>query len=148
IVTALGTPFSTGATFTSLTVIVMLFVSVSVPSLTITSNVYEPGPWASVGVHVNAPLLELMLAPDGSPLRLKVSVCADKSWSVAVAVKPYGCSSSIVTADGTPESTGATLTSETVIAIVFVSVSVPSLTITSNVYVPGPWASVGVQVNA
>ena len=38
-------------------------------------------------------------------------------------------------------------TSTTVILTVVVSVAIPSDTITLNVYVPGPWLSVGVQEN-
>jgi hypothetical protein len=32
------------------------------PSLTATENVYTPGPWASVGVQLNAPVEAWMLA--------------------------------------------------------------------------------------
>src|SRR5262245_5338942 len=47
---------------------------------------------------------------------------------------------------GTPESTGAAFDSRTVIVIGADVVTTPSLAPTENVYTPGPWASVGVQV--
>jgi len=52
------------------TVTVMVSESVAVPSLTTTLKVYAPGPWASVGVQVNTPLLPSMAAPSGAPVRL------------------------------------------------------------------------------
>ena len=62
---------STGATFTSLTVTMIVSQSLSAPSLTHTSNVNDPGPCASVGVQVKAPVAETMLAPGGTvPARL------------------------------------------------------------------------------
>src|SRR5947207_2053806 len=52
---------------------------------------YEPGPCASVGVQVNTAVTGLMLAPFGAPMsRLKVSSCAGKSGSLALAVKISG----------------------------------------------------------
>ena len=49
-----------------------------------------PGPWASVGVQLNTPVVLLIVAPvgmaPGAPAaRLKVSVLAGRSASVAVA---------------------------------------------------------------
>ena len=61
---------STGATLTSFTVTVTLLLSdnAGLPlSVATTLNVYVPAPWASVGVHVNTPVEELMVAPEGAP---------------------------------------------------------------------------------
>ncbi len=141
---------ATGAMLTSLTVTVISSSSHrtgSPLSQTLTVKVNSPGPCASVGVQVNAPVAGLMLAPSGAPTRLKVRVLAGKSASVAVAVKLSAVSSATVLSPIAPR-TGATLTSPIVTVIVSHTVNVPSLTQTSNVYVPGPCASVGVQVNA
>src|SRR5689334_16487217 len=81
IVALTGTPPNVGASFTSATLMVMLLVSESVPSLTTTLNVYEPGPCDSPGVQVNTPVVGLMLAPDGWPLKLNVRVCVGTSGS-------------------------------------------------------------------
>ena len=59
----------TGATFTSLTVILTMVSpeSTGVPlSVATTLKVYVPGPCTSVGVQVNSPVLELMPAPAGT----------------------------------------------------------------------------------
>src|SRR3990172_6128453 len=83
---------STGATFTSLTVTVIVSKSLSAGEpLSVTRTVIgygpEPGPCASVGVQVNAPPA-VIAAPAGAPESSeKVSVCAGMSASVAVAVK-------------------------------------------------------------
>ena len=75
-----------------------------------------------------------MAAPAGAVKpRLNVRVLAGRSSSVAVAVKLYATISGIVTVAGTSASTGATLTSSTVMVIDCVSVNEPSLTITSKV---------------
>src|SRR4051812_31031974 len=80
-----------GALFTSLTVTVKLRTSLSAGdplSVTRTVMLLVTGPCASVGVQENKPLLELIVAPEGAPgSRVKVSVCAGSSGSVAVAVK-------------------------------------------------------------
>src|SRR5205809_5391370 len=63
---------STGALFTSFTTTVKLRVSLSGGeplSVTRAVTVFVAGPCASVGVHVNTPLLALMLAPDGGETR-------------------------------------------------------------------------------
>src|SRR5262249_62059059 len=83
-----------------------------------------------------------------SPTKLNVNVWAGMSGSVAVAVKVNAVSSSIVADDGTPEMVGATLTSLTVTEIAASVFATPSDTRTEKLYEPGPWASVGVQVNA
>src|SRR5439155_11540095 len=86
----------------------------------------------SVGVQLKAPVELLIEAPTGTmqevtlrqlvvPLtRLKVSVLAGRSWSVAVAVKDRFVSSSTFLLPMAP-STGATLTSATVTVISSVS---------------------------
>jgi len=63
---------SIGDRLTSLTVTVISSKSDSVPSVTVTLNVCNPF-CASVGVHVNSPDVELIAAPDGSPLSAKDS---------------------------------------------------------------------------
>src|SRR5438270_210874 len=68
------------------------------------------------------------------------------SESVAVAVKVYAASSLIVAEDGTPERTGAELTSFTVRLIAASVFVVLSLTRTVRLSTPGPWVSVGVSV--
>ena len=55
------------------------------PSDTRTEKEYEPGPWSSPGVQVNAPVDESIDAPVGAPTREKVRVLAGRSGSVAVA---------------------------------------------------------------
>ncbi len=98
-----ATTFNTGAAFASVTVIVIVSRSLSAGlplSVTTTSKVNVPGPCASVGVQLNAPVVGLMLAPNGTrplvPLaRLKASVWPALG-SLAVAVKLSGWPSSIV----------------------------------------------------
>jgi hypothetical protein len=61
---------STGAVFTSLTVTEIVSKSFELGDpLSVTRTVIGnvPGPCASVGVHVNAPLVALIEAPDGAP---------------------------------------------------------------------------------
>src|SRR5258708_16892188 len=84
---------STGATLTSFTVMVIVFSSKRLGeplSVTRTVTGKLPGPWASVGVQVKAPVAGSMLAPAGAPLRLKVRVLAGRSGSVAVAGERRG----------------------------------------------------------
>ena len=91
-----GTPASTGATFTSFTVMVTCCWAdrTGVPlSATLTVKVKLPGPCASVGVQENAPVAALMAAPTGAFTSEKASVLAGRSASVAVAVK-VSCASS------------------------------------------------------
>jgi len=93
-----GIAARTGVRFTSLTVTVIASSSDSagVPlSVTRTVKVYVPGPSVSVGVQLKAPSA-LIEAPAGSPTRLKVSVLAGRSGSLAVAVKVNAVSSSTV----------------------------------------------------
>ncbi len=103
-------------------------------SVTQTSKVIVP---LSGGVQLNTPVVLLIVAPAGtSPeepsARLKVSVLAGRSASVALASKVMSVPSS---PDWLPIAarTGATLTSLTVTWIVSLSLRVPSLTTTSNV---------------
>ena len=54
--------------------------------------VFVPGACVASGVHVNNPLVGLMVAPSGGlPLKLNVSCCAGMSGSVAVAVNEIVC---------------------------------------------------------
>src|ERR1044072_8401260 len=84
-----GPPASTGAEFTSFTWMLIDLVSLSAGlplSVTLTVNVYSPGPCASAGVQVKTPVLTSMLAPVGGVTSENASVCAGRSASVAVAV--------------------------------------------------------------
>ena len=95
----LPTGSSTGAVLVSLTVTVIVSRSSSagVPSsVTTTSNGYEPGPCAAVGVQVNTPDNGSIAAPAGAPERLNVSTCGGLSGSLAVAVNVSSVSSTTV----------------------------------------------------
>jgi len=62
---------STGASFTSLTIMVKVRLSVAgvgASSVTRTVIVFVLGPWASVGVQVKTPVAGFRLAPAGAPL--------------------------------------------------------------------------------
>ena len=91
---------STGATLSSPTVMVIVSESSSagVPSSvtrTVTSNV--PGPSASLGVQLNAPVVGSIAAPVGAPeSKLNVRLLAGTSASLAVAVKLSSTPSSTV----------------------------------------------------
>src|SRR5437867_4492279 len=142
---------STGATFTSLTTTVNVFASLNAGeplSVTRTVTALVLGPCASVGVQVNTPLVALMLAPAGAPgSRLKVKVLASASVAVAVNVRSVP-STRVLSPIG--ESTGAVLTSFTTIMIVSAALRAGeplSVTRKATVFVLGPCASVGVQVN-
>src|SRR5207244_9658060 len=89
IVADAGTPESTGAAFTSVTVSEIDASVFATPSLTRTVNGYVPGPCASVGVQENTPVVPPIVAPEGAPTSEKVSVCAGWSVSVALAVNVY-----------------------------------------------------------
>src|SRR5205823_5317896 len=119
-------------------------------SVTLTVRLFVPGPCASVGVHENTPLAGSMVAPGGGPTRLKVSVLAGRSGSLAVAVTVMSVSSLLVRLL-IGFSTGGEFTSLTTTVNVLASLSggVPlSVTRTVSMLVEGPCASVGVQVNA
>ncbi len=148
---------NTGAALASVTVTVSVSRSVSTAlplSVTTTSNVNVPGPWASIGVHVNTPVVGLIVAPAGmAPLvplaRLNVSVCP-ASASLAVAVKVKGRCSLIVwlpmaVSTGAWFGIASTVTLTTCSAK---SVGLP-LSVTRRVRLCEPtWSAVGVQVNA
>src|SRR5258705_10234097 len=127
-----GTPESDGATFTSVTPSEMAASVFATPSLTRTVNGYVPGPCASVGVQEKAPLVAPIVAQEGALTSENVSVCAGWSLSVALAVNVYAASSGIVADAGTPESTGAALTSVTVSEMDASVLGTPSLTRTVN----------------
>src|SRR6185369_13831942 len=143
---------STGARFTSLTVRVKLLVTLKageLSSVTLTCTGYMPGPCASVGVQAIAPYGE-MVNPVGPLTRANVSESAGRSASVAVALAVKATSSLRVWLAGTV-STGATFTSLTVRVklLVTLKAGVPlSVTLSCTGYVPGLWASVGVQAIA
>src|SRR5436190_16173180 len=101
IVALVGTFAITGAVFTSVTVIEIGASVFATPSVARTENAYVPGPWASVGVHENAPVFASMLAPVGAPTSEKLRLWAGMSLSVAVAVNVYAESSGVVGVAGT-----------------------------------------------
>src|SRR6266550_2748069 len=142
-----------GALFASATMTVKLRASVEgrePSSVTRTVIRFVLGPWASVGVQVNTPLVALMLAPAGAPeSRLKVKLLAGRSGSVAEFVTTSVLSSSIIRSAGTI-STGGRFTSATMTVKLRVSLEggePSSVTRTVIRFVLGPSASVGVQVN-
>src|ERR1044072_3969664 len=134
-----GTPASTGAEFTSFTWMLIDLVSLSAGlplSVTLTVNVYSPGPCASAGVQGKTPVLKSMLAPVGGVTSENARVCAGRSASVAVGVDVEAVCSGIVAVAGTTASTGAEFTSSTWMLIDFVSLSAGlplSVTLTVNV---------------
>ena len=110
----------TGATLTSVTLIVIAAVPLraGVPlsvARMVTGKV--PGPCASVGVQLNAPVPAPIVAPAGAPASSDhVIVFAGRSASVAVTVKASVVSSATVRFPGLV-TTGATFTSVTVTVI-------------------------------
>ena len=100
-------------------------------------------------VHVNTPVLPLMVAPAGAfDPRLNVKALAGRSASIAVFVMMIVLPAKFVRS-AIAARTGAVFTSftTTVKLCVAVKVGTPSsATCTEKVFVLGPWASVGVQV--
>src|SRR5258706_7571590 len=88
------------ALFTSVTIRVNVDVSLSLGDLlsaTRTVITLVLGPCASEGVHVNNPFVALIDASAGAPAsRLKLSVCAGMSGSVAAAVNEISVPSGAV----------------------------------------------------
>ena len=78
--------FTTGATLTSFTVIVMSSVSLVLSSVTETVILYELGPWLSVGVKVNIPDVAPMEAPAGAFISEYV-VDHPKFWKIILGIK-------------------------------------------------------------
>ena len=143
---------SAGALFDSFTEIVIVSAALKAGeplSVTRTVTLYEPGPCPSAGVHENAPPL-VMTAPAGAFERLKVSPCAGKSESLAVAENDSNAPSFTVRLPTAP-STGALFASFTVIENDSVSANGAgrplSTTRIVTGYTPGPCPSVGVQEN-
>src|SRR5437773_2673329 len=100
-----------------------------------------------VGVQVSTPVSESSVIPAGADTRLKVSVLAGRSGSVAVLVTTSVASPWIALYDGTV-STGALFASAMIMVKLLVALSdgVPlSVTMVVNVAVLGPCASLGVQ---
>src|SRR5207249_2807851 len=84
-----GTGMSSGGLFTSLTTTVKLLVSlkgVEPSSVTRTVMRLVLGPWASVGVQVNTPVLGWRFTPVGAATKLKLRALARMFVSVAVFV--------------------------------------------------------------
>src|SRR5688572_30799470 len=100
------------------------------------------------GVHEITPEEGSMVMPEGGLTRENVRVFAGRSASDADAWTPDSATPHSVLNDAGTVSTGATFTSATVITMSSKSSSVPSDTTTRAQKVPGPWSSVGVQVNA
>src|SRR4051794_33930277 len=87
-------------------------------SVTRTVTVLVLGPCASVGVQLKTPEEELIPAPEGAPgSRLKLSACAGRSGSLAVAVK-VSAFPPLIDLFPIGLSTGGALTSFTVTVIV------------------------------
>src|SRR5262245_1247749 len=147
-----ATAASAGAIFTSLTITVKVRVSLSggtPSSVTCTVNVLVLGPCASVGVQVNRPVVGLMLAPAGGETRLNVSVLAGMSGSLA-RIGVVSVLSSLTDGWAMATSTGALFSSVTTTVKFCVALrgGVPlSATRTVRIFVLGPCAAVGVQVN-
>src|SRR5262245_20667954 len=144
---------STGAAFDSLTTTlnVLVLLKPGEPlSVTRTVMLFVLGPCVSTGVQVNTPVFWLMLAPVGAPASSEyVNALAGTSASVAVTLKGNAVPS-LRACYLTTASTGAIFTSLTITVNVRVSLSggTPlSVTCAVNVFVLGPCASVGVQVN-
>src|SRR5262249_7086231 len=115
-----------GGLFTSLTTTVKLFASLNAGeplSVTRTMTLFVLGPWASLGVQLNTPVVALIVMPAGAPgSRLNVKVFAGTSGSVAVAVNDSVLPSLIVWLT-IAASEGAEFTSLTTTLKVFVSLS-------------------------
>ena len=127
-------PGNAGATFTSLTIIVKVFVALNGGeplSVTDTVRVFVLGPCASVGVQVKTPLAELIAALVGAETRLKASVCVGASASVATLVSVITVNSLFVWLSiGT--NCGARLTAMTVSRKLLLFVA-PAASVTVNV---------------
>src|SRR5439155_1272288 len=133
-----------------ITVKLLLSLNGGVPlSVTCTVIRFVLGPWASVGVQVNTPVLESTFTPAGPDTKLKVSVMSGRRGSGVVWVTTRVLCSLIVWLAGTV-STGAVFGPETITVKLLLSFSGGeplSVTWTVIRFVLGPWASVGVQVN-
>ena len=146
---------NTGGLFTSSSVTMTMKLPVSLSggeplSVTRTVTRLVLGSCASVGAQLRTPLLGSRLTPSGADTRLKVSVLAGRSRSVAVLVTTSAASPWIILYVSTV-STGARFSSltTTVKLLVALSAGVPlSVTLTVIVFVLGPCASVGVQVSS
>src|SRR5206468_2464440 len=142
---------STGARFTSWTKTVNVSVSLSGGeplSVTVTAITLVLGPWASVGVHVSTPVDASSITPGGAEARLKVSVSAGTSGSIALFVTVSVVSSLTVWSGGVIKM-GAPFTSFTATVKLPKSLNggEPS-SVTSTVIrlVLGRWSAAGVQV--
>ena len=96
------------------------------------------------GVQVRRPA-EVTVMPSGPEVREKVRVWAGRSTSEAERVRERVCPSATAWS-GMVAMVGAALTSETVTEKEREAAVTPSETVISTIEVPGPWASVGVQV--
>src|SRR3989442_8250711 len=89
-------------------------------SVTLTVIKLVLGPWASVGVQVNTPVLESRFTPAGAATKLKVKELAGRSASLAVFVTVSVLSSGTVRSVGTV-STGGLFASVTTTAKLLMS---------------------------
>src|SRR5437762_824616 len=151
---------TTGAEFTSFTVIENLFEPTTMLIASKSFLAALPSPLSpavapeasvSVGVQLKAPVEPLIVAPAGAPASNEnVSVFAGTSPSVAVAVKVTGVPT-VPVLFPIAARTGAWFTSFTVIVIAADPLSTGdplSVAVTVTGYTPGPCASVGVQLKA
>src|SRR5437773_1548179 len=143
---------STGALFASVTTTVKLLVSLdSGTPLSVTFTVIRLvlGPWASVGVQVNTPVLGSRFTPLGAETKPKVIALADRSASLAMFVTVSVLSSGTVRSlcPYTTLFLSASVTTTVKLLVSLDSGTPLSVTFTIIRLVLGPWASVGVHVN-
>src|SRR5207244_3923226 len=118
-------------------------------SVTRTVTVFVLGPWISFGVHVNTPLLALIVAPAGALIKLNDIALAGTSGSLAVIASVNRLPSGMV-CGARVANTGALFTSFTTTVKVFKSLRLGtplSVTRTVTGFVLGPCASLAVHVN-
>ena len=117
-------------------------------SLTWTVIRFVPGPSVSVGVQVRRPVLASSITPGGAETRLKVSVSAGTSGSMALFVTASVVSSLTVWSGGVIKM-GALFTSFTATVKLPISLNggePSSVTSTVMRLVLGRWSAAGVQV--
>src|SRR5438046_758702 len=146
---------STGALFTSVTTMVNCCVALMLGtplSKARTTMLLVDGPWASLGVQVNTPLLPLREAPEGAaPTNSKVTVLGGESVSVAMFVRVMLVNSAMLRVVLLRlVIMGAALTSLTMMVncCVALMLGTPlSATLTVTRILVGPCNSVGVKVS-
>ena len=133
----------TGAELVSATATKKSIDTVARLSLTRTRTWLVDGPWASVGVQTNRPLV-LTRSPSGPDSRVNLKACAGRSGSFTGSDTDRVCPS-VVRRRVSPTHAGAALISWTWMRTRLVTEAIPSPTTISMSLVEGPWASVGVH---